>query len=134
MKRKVYITALCVALAAGAAGQDCTGVNAPLRPSAPRAGRTAASREWGYRDIYPKKTIDRPGDRQRSGEAAYYPYVVSAPSLPVRSAPAYDAPALATLPEGEVIHLAAAPYPWKSMRITYFDAEAWTYRTAVGYV
>ncbi|MDR1406997.1 MAG: SH3 domain-containing protein [Tannerella sp.] len=134
MKTRIYITALSVAAAMTAGAQDYYGKESPyIRPAVYRMdGNIPQDRD--YRNISPKKRIDGSYLNNSCRDQAYHPYSVTVKALAVRSAPSHSAPVLTTIPGGEVIHLADGNYPWKSMRITYFDTEAWTYRTAVGYV
>ncbi|MDR1602577.1 MAG: SH3 domain-containing protein [Tannerella sp.] len=134
MKTKTYITALLIIMAMTAGAQDYYREYISPRPSSPQTNRNI-QKEWGYWDIYPKKEINRSFLKDDYYDRTYYPYYVFVKSLAVRSAPSYDAPILTTISQGEVIHLTGGDYyPWKSMRVTYFDADAWAYRTTVGYV
>jgi hypothetical protein len=134
MKTRIYITALLTVMAMTAGAQDYHGRGSICpRPSVPQTDRNIRQ-EWGYWDIYPKKTLNRSFLKDDYYDRTYYPYYVAVKSLAVRSAPSYDAPVLTTVSEGEVIHLTGDQYPWKSMRVTYFDSDAWAYRTTVGYV
>ncbi|MDR2120678.1 MAG: SH3 domain-containing protein [Tannerella sp.] len=135
MKRVIYIAAICIVATAVAGAQARYGREGTdrTRPSHIRTGGDLRQ-EWGYMDIYPKKKINRPYLKEDCYDGTYYPHYVAVRSLFVRNAPSYDAPVLTTIAQGEVIHLTDADYPWKKMAITYFDTEAWVYRTTVGYV
>ncbi|MDR0757148.1 MAG: SH3 domain-containing protein [Tannerella sp.] len=134
MKTRIYITALLTVIAMTADAQDYyRRESISPHSSVPQTGRNL-QQEWGYWDIYPKKTLNRSFLQDDCYDRIYYPYYVAVKSLAVRSAPSYDAPILTTVSQGEVIHLTGDQYPWKSMRVTYFDSDAWAYRTTVGYV
>jgi hypothetical protein len=136
MKTTFYFTLLCMIMAATAAdAQDYRKTGTYIRPTVSRDSKNTYH-EWNNAGNIPRsKSISQSYLNDDYGENTYYPYCVVAQSLTVRSAPAYDAPVLTTIPCGEVVHLTkGGNYPWKSMKVNYFDSEEWTYKTAVGYV
>jgi len=87
------------------------------------------------RELYQRRSAVKSNARSDDSDGTFYPYYVSSKSLIVRSAPSHEAPVLKTVPSGEVVYLANGEnYPWKRMKVTYFDTEQWEYQTTFGYV
>jgi hypothetical protein len=135
MKTTCYFTILYLIIATATAGaQDYRRTGTYIRPTISRDSRNTYP-EWNDRSAYTRKSAAASWPNDDYYENTGYPCYVTVTSLPVRSAPAYDAPVLTTIPCGEVIHLANEDhYPWKSMTVNYFDSDEWKYKTTVGYV
>ena len=134
MKRKIrYLTALWIAIAATTLAQSNRGGNT-IRPSAPQV----IDRQTPQTQLSRSRQSSNPSyvNTDEYYDGVYYQAYIATRPLTVRSAPANGSSALMAVPEGQILYLADnnSYSAWRTTRITYFDAEAWEYKTTTGYV